>query len=152
MTYDRYMSQNHPRLYDDAKAFKTVSRVLEIKGHKNVQDYLIDPATLPPPQPDPKAQAELAKLQKEAEVTEREIALKEASFQHKQRMETFEAQLRQMAQEAEIRLKSRDADRKDAETENRIDVSQAELELAAWQATATPPENAKTSAIISPNG
>lgn len=152
MTYDRYMSQNHPRLYDDAKAFKTVSRVLEIKGHKNVQDYLIDPATLPPPQPDPKAQAELAKLQKEVEVTEREIALKEASFKHKQSMETFEAQLREVAQEAEIRLKDRDASRKDAETENRIDVSQAELELAAWQATATPPENAKTSAIISPNG
>lgn len=152
MTYDRYMSQNHPRLYDDAKAFKTIGRVLEIKGHKNVQDYLIDPATLAPPQPDPKAQAELAKVQQDAENAKREMDLKEATFQHKQRMETFEAQLKQAAQEAEFRLKDRDAVRKDAETENRIDVSQAELELATWQATNTPEENTKTSAIISPNG
>lgn len=152
MTYDRYMSQNHPRLYDDSKAFKTIGRVLEIKGHKNVQDYLIDPATLPPPEPDPKVAAELEKLQKDVEIAMREIALKEATFQLKQRVEAAEMQLKAAAQEAEFRLKERDAARKDAETDNRIDVSQAELELAAWQAANTPEENSKSSAIISPNG
>lgn len=152
MTYDRYMSSNHPRLYDDAKSFKVMSKVLETKGHKNVQDYLIDPATLPPPEPDPKVQAELQKLQQEIDTAKREMALKEANFQHKVQMDTFEQQLAQAKLEAEINLKTRDADRKDAETENRIDVAQAELELATWEATNAPPENTKATAIISPNG
>lgn len=152
MTYDRYMAQNHPRLYDDEKAFAVLSKVLETKGHKNTQDFIIDPKTLQPPQPDPKVQAELAKLQKEVEILDREIALKEAQFKHKTDVDTFEQQLKAAAQEAELSLKDRDATRKEAETDNRIDISQAELELAAWEATNAPPENSKSSAIISPNG
>lgn len=152
MTYDRYMSENHPKLYDDGKCFKVISKVLEIKGHKNVQDYLIDPATLPPPQPDPKMQAELAKLQQEVDSAKREIALKEATFQHKVQVDTFEQALAKAKQDADIDFKTRDSDRKDRETENRIDIAQAELELAAWEATNAPPENNKASAIISPNG
>lgn len=152
LTYDRYMAQNHPRLYDDAKAFKTISTVLETKGFKNVQDYLIDPATLPPPQPDPKAQAELAKLQQELDTAKREIALKEATYQLKAQTEQFDMGLRRQAQSTDQALKLREADRKDAETQNRIDVAQAELELAAYEATHAPAENVKASAIISPNG
>lgn len=152
LTFDKYMTESHPRLYDDSKAHAVISKVLQIKGHKNVQDFLIDPATLPPPQPDPKVAAEVEKLQTEIDILKREMALKENTFKLKSDIETFETKLKQAAQEAELALKARDADRKDAETENRIDISQAEIELAAYQATQTPEENKKSSAIISPNG
>lgn len=152
LTYDRYMTQNHARLYDDAKAYTVISKVLEIKGHKNVADFIVDPASLPPPKPDPKTELEVQKLQKEIEILEREIALKEQTFAHKADVDAFEAQLKEIQQEAELALKAREADRKEAETANKLDISQAEMELAAYQATQTPEENKKSSAIISPNG
>lgn len=152
LTYDKYMKESGGRLYDDNTRFKVISRVLEIKGHKNTQDFIIDPSTLPPPPPDPKSQAEIAKLQKEVEVLDREMTLKENNALHKAQIDSFEFQLKQAFQNAELTFKGRDADRKDRETDNRIDVSQAELELATWEATNAPPENSKASAIISPNG
>ncbi len=152
LTYDKYMTETHPRLYDDTKSFNVISKVLEVKGHKNVMDFIIDPSTLPPPQPDPKAAAELAKLQKETEILDREIALKEKTFVHKTDVDTFELRLKQALQQSDLSLKNREAARKEAELENRVDISQAEMELAAFQATHVPEANAKSSAIISPNG
>ena len=151
LTYDQYMTQNHPRLYGEQQQFKVLSKVLRVKGHKNVQDFLVDPATLQPPEPDPKVAAEVAHLQKQTEVLDREIALKEGAAQHKVRQDTFEARLKEAMQAADIDLKSRDADRKDDEVANRIDIAQAELELAIYQAKQAPDENVKASAIISPN-
>lgn len=152
LTFDKYMKETGGRLYDESKQYSVLRKALLAKGHKNVQDFINDPRQLQPPEPDPKAAAELAKLQKEVEVLDREIALKEANAKHKSSIEVFEAQLRQAAQEAQIALKGREADRKDAEVSNRIDVAHAELELAIHQATTAPPENTKASAIISPNG
>lgn len=152
LTFDKYMTQSPNRLYGEEQRYNVLSQVLEVKGHKNVQDFLVDPKTLEPPEPDPRSQAELAKLQKEVEVLDREIALKEQNAGHKAQLDTFEAQLKAQFQQTEIELKGRDADRKDHETANRIDTAQAELELAIHQAQSAPPENTKASAIISPNG
>jgi hypothetical protein len=152
LTFDKYMKETGGRLYDEEKQYNVISRVLQVKGHKNVQDFLVDPKTLEPPQPDPRVAAELAKLQKETEMLDREMALKEANAEHKAQLANFEADLKQAFQASEIALKFRDADRKDDETANRIDTAQAELELAIHQATSAPPENTKASAIISPNG
>lgn len=152
LTFDKYMTATHPRLYDETKQYNVIRKVLQVKGHKNVQDFLVDPTTLQPPAPDPKAQAEVAKLQKEVEILDREMTLKENNAAHKVQMDTFEAQLKAMFQQSEIALKTRDADRRDAETDNRIDVAQAEMELAAYEAQNAPPQNSKASAIISPNG
>lgn len=152
LTYDKYMQETGGRLYDETKRFHVISQVLKTKGHKNVQDFLIDPSSLQPPEPDPMAAAELAKLQKEVEVLERGMAIKEANATHKVQMDTFEARLKEAMQANQIDLSNRDADRKDDETANRIDTSQAELELAIHQALNAPVENVKASAIISPNG
>ncbi|WP_375272853.1 hypothetical protein [Sphingomonas sp.] len=152
LTFDKYMKEAGGRLYNEEKQYNVLSKVLKVKGHKNVQDFLVDPKTLQPPEPDPKLAAEIAQLQKQTEVLEREIVLKEGNAQHKAQMDTFKAALEQAMQEADIALKTRDADRKDDETANRIDTAQAELELAIHQALTAPPENVKASAIISPNG
>ncbi|MBB3910163.1 portal protein [Sphingomonas desiccabilis] len=151
LAYDKYMTQTHPRLYGEQQQYNVLRKALLAKGHKNVQDFLADPATLQPPQPDPKVAAEVAKLQKEVEVAEREIVLKEATAQHKVQLATFEAQLKAALQESDIDLRNRDADRRDDETANRIDTAQAELELAIFQAQNAPEGNSKVSAIISPN-
>jgi hypothetical protein len=152
LTFDSYMMEKHPRLYPEQQQYNVLSRVLQTKGHKNVQDFIVDPASLQPPEPDPKAMAEVAHLQKQTEVLDREIALKEGNAQLKAQIDTADLHLKATAQQTELVLKTRDADRKDAEVANRIDTAQAELELAIHQATTAPPENTKASAIISPNG
>ncbi|WP_066803361.1 portal protein [Sphingomonas asaccharolytica] len=152
LSFDKYMIEQRSRLYGEQQQYNVLRKVLLVKGHKNVQDFLVDPKTLQPPAPDPKMQAEVAKITKETEVLERETALKEQNAQHKVSMDTFEARLKQQFQAADIDLKGRDADRKDHETANRIDIAQAELELAIHQTQVAPPANEKASAIISPNG
>ncbi|USQ99523.1 portal protein [Sphingomonas aerolata] len=152
LTYDKYMKETGGRLYDESKQFNVIRKVLEIKGHKNTQEFLNDPSKLPEPQPDPKSEAELAKLTKETEVLERETVLKEQNFALKASLDQKEAELKEQDQWFAQLIKTRDADRKDDETANRIDTSQAELELAIHTAMNAPEENTKTSAIISPNG
>jgi hypothetical protein len=70
-----------------------------------------------------------------------------------------EAQFDQMKMDYENRfrtleyaLKVQDADRKSAETENRIDVSGVEMALAIEATENASEENLKSSAMISPNG
>lgn len=152
LTYDKYMKDTGGRLYGEAQQHAVIKKVLKVKGHNNVQDFLVDVATLQPPEPDPMQAAELAKAQKEVEMLDREMAIKEARADLESQIKRAEVSLKREAQTAKVRLAQMDADRKEAETANRIDTSQAELELAIHTAANAPEENTKTSAIISPNG
>ena len=151
LTYDRYMTENHPRLYDETKQYQVIKRVLVIKGHTNIQDFLVDPATLQPPAPDPKAEAELAKLTKETAAIERTMALKEEKAHHDAQLAEADFKLKAIAQQFDFGIKRREQQRKDDETTNRIDIGQAELEVAIFTAKNADPSNVKASAIISPN-
>ena len=151
LTFDKYMKETGGRLYDEARQYNVIKRVLEIKGHPNVGDYLANPAELPPPEPDPKAAAELEDLKVKTDTAKREQDLREANAQHKWQVEIAELQLKSKSREDDVAQRTREGDRKDAETANRIDVAMAELELAITQSEMAPPENIKASAIISPN-
>ena len=65
--------------------------------------------------------------------------------------ERAEHQWKIITGKADIAFKKRDADRKDRETDNRIDIGLGELELAAFVQTNAPAENTKLTAIASPN-
>ena len=152
LTYDKYMKETGGRLYGETQQHAVIKKVLKVKGHTNVQDFLVDVATLQPPEPDPMQAAELQKAQKEVEMLDREMAIKEARATLEDQIKRAEMALKRDAQNSKVRLAQAEADRKEAETANRIDTSQAELELAIHTAANAPDENTKTSAIISPNG
>jgi hypothetical protein len=139
------------RAYGEKQAYNLWRDTLEIKGIRNVSDYLVDPDTLGPAQPDPKMQAEVAKITKETEVMERQQALREAQVQDQIARENAEMEWKRITGQVELTLKKQDADRKDRETENRIDIGLAELELALDAQAEAGPENTKLTAIASPN-
>lgn len=144
-------SQKLSRMYGEQQAYALWRDTLEIKGIKNIGEYLADPSTLGEAEPDPKTMAEVAKLQKETEVMDRQQSLREAQVQDQIARENAEAEWRRITGQAEISLKVRDADRKDRETDNRIDIGLAELELAVDTHANVTPENQKLTAIASPN-
>lgn len=139
------------RMYGEQQAFNLWRDTLEIKGIKNIGDYLADPSTLGEAQPDPKMMAEVEKLKKEAEVMERQQALREAQVQDQIARENAEAEWRRITGQVELKLKAQDAARKDRETDNRIDIGLAELELAVDAQVNAAPENTRLTAIASPN-
>lgn len=139
------------RIYGEQQKFHLWRDALNIKGIKNVSEYLNDPSQLPEPEPDPKMQAELAKLQKETEVAERQQALREAQVQAQIARENAELMWKQFTGRQEMVLRKQDADRKDRETDNRIDIGLAELELALDAQASAEPGNTKLTAIASPN-
>lgn len=122
-----------------------------MKGYKNTRDYLLDPATLGEPQPDPLQQAQLAKIQKETEVAERQMKLREVQVENDLARKAAEAEWKRITGQHQMALDVRDADRRDAETANRVDISLAELELALDARAIAAPENTKLTAIASPN-
>lgn len=139
------------RMYGEQQAYHVWRDALTIKGIKNVSDYLVDPSSLGPEQPDPMQQAELQKLQKDIDVAERQMALREQQVGAEQARKDAEAEWKRITGQHDMAIQKQDADRKDAETANRIDIGLAELELAIDAQMKAPEENSKFTAIASPN-
>ena len=139
------------RMYGEKQRYNIYRDALEIKGIKRIGDYLVDPDTLGEPEPDPMQKAELAKLQKDTEVAERQMALREQQVAADIQRSNAETASRLETATAEISFRNRELDRKDAETANRIDIALAELELAVNTSAQADPANTKITAIASPN-
>lgn len=66
---DQYLAQpGLARMYPEQQRYHTLRRALECMGVRDVDTYLVDPTTLPPPQPDPMQQADLQMKQADAQV------------------------------------------------------------------------------------
>jgi len=72
MQFDQYASTQPDlqRLYGETQRYNLLSDMMRLTGRYNVNRYLADPATLPPPQPDQQQQLE-------ASLQQREMAVKE---------------------------------------------------------------------------
>jgi hypothetical protein len=139
-------------LFGPEERYNLYKTVMETKGHREVSMFLKDPKTVEPPQPDPMAMLEMEKGKQELELNERKQKLAEAKQAASDKLDQFMADMEQRFKTLEFMLKTRDMDRKEVETDNRVDVAQVEMELAQMAAAKAPEENTKTSAIISPNG
>jgi hypothetical protein len=128
------------------KRIKLAQDAMDEDGIKNVDDYL--DANAQPPGPDPiemkkleiegmKAQAALITAQAAQAKVEKDAVLGEMKHQLAQLQEHFDALMQE-----------RDADRKDLDVANRVDVAQREIKLAEEAPEATAKENV----IVSPNG
>lgn len=149
--FDKYMSSQKNRLYGETQSYEVIKEALEIKGWKNIGRFLADPKTLPPPEPDPLQMAELAKVQKDTEVAERQMALRERQVDAELGSKSVEMQLKVTAQGEDIAIRKAEQARKDRETANRIDIGLAELDILIHQSVTAPQENQKMTSIASPN-
>ena len=149
--FDAMMDGKKSRLYGEAQQYELIKEALEIKGIKNISRFLADPATLGEPSPDPMQQAELAELQKKTEVQERQMALRETQVHNEIEHTKAEYTRKQGADADDLKLRQADQVRKDAETNNRIDIGLAELDILIETSLNADPKNTKLAAIASPN-
>lgn len=139
-------------LYGPEQRYNLYKTVMETKGHRDVKSFLADPATAPPPQPDPVVMAELELKKQELALNERKQALAEHKVQQEGALAQLKADMEARFKTLDFATRAQDFDRKQAETENRIEVSQAEIALAIEAQAQAPEANQKATAIISPNG
>lgn len=139
-------------LFGPDKRYNLYKTILETKGHKDVTMFLTPPEQAEPPQPDPMMVAEVKLKEQELEINERKQKLAEQKEGFNEQIAQFKADLDRRFGTLEFMLKTQDQERKAAETENRIEVSEVEMSLAVKAQEEAPEANQKASAIISPNG
>jgi len=137
--------------YGYEQRWRLMKKVMEIKGHKAVQDFLPDPSKVQPPQPDPLVMADLELKKQELALNERKVALQEAEAKQNAKLEEMRFDFDQRFKAMEYQLKVSEDDRKTREIDSRIETANRELEIAEKQIATASPENTKSSAIISPN-
>lgn len=143
--------QGFSRMYDEPQRYELVKEMLEIKGIRNLNRFIADPASLGPVQPDPLKQAEIELAKQKPQIEERQMALRESQVQGEEKRKDAELQDRLATSRNTIMLNRREQMRKEAETKNRIDVALSELDLAIEASINAPPENQKLTSIVSPN-
>lgn len=126
------------------KQYKLLSDGLKRNGFKNVNDYLITPDKVQPPGPDPLA---IKKLEIEGQKAQAAMLTAQAAMaksQGRHEIDMLKVQVQQMMAQIKEFSAHRDADRKDLDIHNKVDVAQRETTLLEE----APPESQR--AIISP--
>jgi hypothetical protein len=144
--------QSISHLFGAEERYNIYKTVMETKGHRNISMFLKDPETAEPPQPDPMMMAEIKLREQELALNDRKQKLAEDKVAANVEMDQLKADMDKRFKTLEWMLRTQDQERKSAETENRIEVSQVEMELAARAQAEAPEANQKATAIISPNG
>lgn len=132
------------QMYGPAQKFKMLGAILEKSGIKNVADYLMDPAQIPPQQPDPAQQMQMQMAQKQLEVQERQTAVAEMKAQADVEIAKLKLELERLKAQQEFALKSDKLDLQESQQAHKEAVNYEELEIAKRA------EDVR--AIASPNG
>lgn len=95
------------QLFNEQNLYNIVSQLIKAQGFINVNDYVTDPSTIPPPQPgvDPQmqmAQAEMQLKNQELEIKAGELELKRQKLEQDAQNDAVDAQLKA----AELQLES----------------------------------------------
>ena len=132
------------QMYGPQQKFKMLGAILDKSGIKNVADYLLDPAQVPPQQPDPAQQMQMQMAQKQLEVQERQTAVAELKAQTDAEIAKMKLQLEQLKSQQDFALKSDKLDLQESQQAHKEAVNYEELEIAKRA------EDVR--AIASPNG
>ena len=133
------------QMYNMEGRYNMIRQALLAKGIKDVDNYLIRPEQVQPPQPSAQEQMAQQMAMKQVELEERKQALAEAKFELEAQEAKFRMEMDKDKARLEAMLKASEEERRDFDSETRADIGYRELELAERQ----PTEN--TTAIISPN-
>lgn len=132
------------QMYGPAQKFKMLGAILEKSGIKNVADFLMDPAQIPPQQPDPAQQMQMQMAQKQLEVQERQTAVAEMKAQADVEIAKLKLELERLKAQQDFALKSDKLDLQETQQAHKEAVNYEELEIAKRA------EDVR--AIASPNG
>jgi hypothetical protein len=128
------------------KQYKLLTDGMKKNGFANVADYLITPDKVQPPGPDPLKMKELEIEDKKAQAALLQAQAAMTKVTGHQEIDMLKAQVNMLVAEVKRFTAERDADRKDMDIANKVNVSQREVELLE-----NPPPGADERAIISPS-
>jgi hypothetical protein len=129
-------------------AYKLASDVMKLRGMPAVNDYLTPPNQVPPPQPDPMAVKQLENETMKAQAALITAQSTQGKVQANAQIDQAKVGLEQNKAAVDAMVKQRDADRKDLDIHNKVDVAQREMALEETMR----PEEIKQTNIVSPNG
>jgi hypothetical protein len=135
-------------MFQMPNAYKLASDVMKLRGMPAVNDYLTPPNQVPPPQPDPMAVKKLENETMKAQAALITAQSTQGKVQANAQIDQAKVGLEQNKAAVDAMVKQRDADRKDLDIHNKVDVAQREMAL---EETVRPTEVKQTN-IVSPNG
>lgn len=112
------------------KQFKLLTDGMRKNGFHNVSDYLITPEQVKPPGPDPIKMKELENEGKQADAALLTAQTNAKKVDAQIELEQIKVQVTELLAAIKQMTAERDADRKDLDVANKVNVSQRELELA----------------------
>jgi len=117
-------------MFTKEKRHRLIQDATYRQGIKNIDDYLERPENVEPPPPDPIVMKELEIKDKQAQASLMKAQADMAKVQAEQEETMAKLEIEKLKLLQQTSIQERDADRKDADVANRIDVAQRELELA----------------------
>lgn len=126
LSQDPSMSQ----MYGPEQQHRLMSHVMEQSGIKNSADYLMNPAQIPPQQPDPAQQMQMEMQAKQMELQERQTSVAEMKAQMDAQIAQMKLQLEQMKAQQSFALQSDSMDLKESQLEHKKFVDNEELKIA----------------------
>ena len=122
-------------LYSPDNRYKMMKSVLESQGILNIDDYVTNPALLPPPQPDPAAEMQIQMQAKQLELQERQIAIAEQRLALDAQIQSLKAETDRMKAESSHALSSDNQDLREAQFEHKQRIDEGELEILRQNST-----------------
>lgn len=122
-------------LYSPDNRYKMMKSVLESQGILNIDDYVTNPALLPPPQPDPAAEMQMQMQAKQLELQERQIAIAEQRLALDAQIQSLKAETDRMKAESSHALSSDNQDLREAQFEHKQRIDEGELEILRQNST-----------------
>lgn len=132
-------------LYPLEKRYSVLRAYADRKGIKDIDQYILRPEEVQPPEPDPRMIAELEAIKATTEVQMRAQALAEQKLQLDAQIEQAKLELARVKAEIEASYKAEDQARKDFEVQSRVALAEEELR----QLQTLPPQDKK--GIVSPS-
>jgi len=116
-------------LYSLENKYNMMKAVLEANGILNVDEYLTNPAMLPPPQPNPAQEMQMAMAQKQLEIQERQTVVAENKVTLDAQKAQTKAELDEAKAEAQFALQADQQDLKEQQFAHKKNIDEGELAL-----------------------
>ena len=116
-------------LYGTEQKYNMMKKVLEQQGILNVDEYLMRPDQLPPPQPDPAQEMQQQMAMKQMELQERQTAVAEMKAQTDAQMASAKIELDAAKSQSQFALQSDQQDLREQEFGHKVKIDEGELEL-----------------------
>ncbi len=116
-------------MFQPQNRYKMATDGLRKAGFQNYAEYLSPPESIKPPTPDPLKVRELDIKDKEAQAALLIAQSTQSKTEHQAEIAAIKEHLAELSMRIKTELSERDADRKDADVANRINVSQRETKM-----------------------